>query len=89
MSKINDGGPALPHDGQANYTGGMTLRDYFAIHADIGPGPGMSAKAEEEFVGWKQPSFSTDPINHARWWAEYRAKLRYIEADAMLAGRDA
>jgi len=27
---INDGGPAFPHDGQANYTGGMTLRDWFA-----------------------------------------------------------
>ena len=28
MNKKNDGGPAFPHDGQANYTGGMTLRDY-------------------------------------------------------------
>ena len=30
---INDGGPAFPHDGQQNYTGGMTLRDYFAARA--------------------------------------------------------
>jgi hypothetical protein len=30
---INDGGPAFPHDGQHNYTGGMTLRDYFAAEA--------------------------------------------------------
>ena len=30
---INDGGPAFPHDGQHNYTGGMTLRDYFAAKA--------------------------------------------------------
>lgn len=30
---INDGGPAFPHDGQHNYTGGMTLRDYFAARA--------------------------------------------------------
>lgn len=29
----NDGGPAFPHDGQQNYTGGMTLRDYFAAQA--------------------------------------------------------
>lgn len=29
----NDGGPAFPHDGQQNYTGGMTLRDYFAAKA--------------------------------------------------------
>ena len=34
MAEINDGGPAFPDpDGQANYTGGMTLRDYFAAHA--------------------------------------------------------
>lgn len=33
MSKRNDGGPAFPHDGQANYTGGATLRDYFAAKA--------------------------------------------------------
>ena len=30
---INDGGPAFPHDGQQDYTGGMTLRDYFAAQA--------------------------------------------------------
>lgn len=30
---INDGGPAFPHDGQHNYTGGMTMRDYFAAKA--------------------------------------------------------
>ena len=30
---INDGGPAFPHDGQQNYTGVMTLRDYFAARA--------------------------------------------------------
>lgn len=29
----DDGGPAFPHDGQANYTGGMSLRDYFAGRA--------------------------------------------------------
>lgn len=34
MSQINDGGPAFPDsEGQANYTGGMTLRDYFAAKA--------------------------------------------------------
>lgn len=30
-SKKDDGGPAFPDDGQANYTGGMTLRDYAAL----------------------------------------------------------
>lgn len=33
MTKIKDGGPAFPHDGQVDYTGGMTLRDYFAAKA--------------------------------------------------------
>ena len=28
-----DGGPAFPHDGQVNYTGGLSLRDYFAAAA--------------------------------------------------------
>jgi hypothetical protein len=30
---IKNGGPAFPHDGQADYTGGLTLRDYFAAKA--------------------------------------------------------
>jgi len=29
----DNGGPAFPHDGQQNYTGGATLRDYFAAKA--------------------------------------------------------
>lgn len=34
MSNIQNGGPAFPDsDGQTNYTGGMTLRDYFAARA--------------------------------------------------------
>ena len=34
MSKRNDGGPAFPDsEGQADYTGGMSLRDYFAAKA--------------------------------------------------------
>ena len=31
--RIDDGGPAFPDDSQHNYTGGMTLRDYFAAAA--------------------------------------------------------
>lgn len=33
---INDGGPFFPHDGQANYTGGATLRDWNAGQALMG-----------------------------------------------------
>lgn len=34
-TKINDGGPAFPHDDRAQYyeRSGMTLRDYFAAKA--------------------------------------------------------
>lgn len=30
---IKNGGPAFPHDGQVDYTGGLTVRDYFAAKA--------------------------------------------------------
>jgi len=34
MSDKDNGGPAFPDaEGQADYTGGMTLRDYFAAKA--------------------------------------------------------
>ena len=35
MSKINDGGPAFPHNDACNYPG-MSLRDYFAGQALVG-----------------------------------------------------
>lgn len=31
-----DGGPAFSHDGQANYTGGLSMRDWFAGQALAG-----------------------------------------------------
>lgn len=33
MTDKKDGGPAFPDGGQYDYTGGMTLRDYFAAKA--------------------------------------------------------
>lgn len=33
MADKKDGGPAFPDGGQHDYTGGMTLRDYFAAKA--------------------------------------------------------
>lgn len=52
---INDGGPAFPDDGQQNYTGGMTLRDYFA------------AKAMQGFMANKSNPMRFDPDNDAKW----------------------
>ena len=51
---------------------GMTLRDYFAIH---GPEP-TKQQADDYMTGW------TMPDNRLA-----RAKLRYLEADAMLLAR--
>jgi hypothetical protein len=96
-----DGGPAFPHeDGQfggANDAGshGMSLRDYFAIHADqpgeaeIVAAAGLSMKAGYvECEDGEKRYFS-------QWYShlsnEYRfslyAKVRFAIADAMLAER--
>ena len=85
---INDGGPAFPHDGQHNYTGGMTLRDYMAIHssqpgvAEILTAAGLGEMSGTDFYSW-----------WARLTNEERfaltSKVRYQQADAMLKAREA
>ena len=76
MSDRNDGGPAFPlHDWDAsiaNYSGGMSLRDYFAakaMQAIISKGNGSDATGGEKGV----------PLI---------AKYSYEYADAMLRERD-
>ena len=74
MTQKNTGGPAFPHstiDGHTEY--GMTLRDYFAIHAP---------KAEvEHLMDWQLgPDFECHP-KHTY------AEASYLYADAMLAAR--
>lgn len=64
---INDGGPAFPDDGQQNYTGGMTLRDYFA------------AKAMQAY--WSDPDVAQDHKTAAAWAYEMAdAMLKAREA---------
>jgi hypothetical protein len=65
----------------------MTLRDYFAAKADIGDVDQLTLPTGERLLGRACPFMQTDLIGCVRWWAEYRAVLRYIEADAMLAAR--
>lgn len=89
----NNGGPAFPDSGgQADYTGGMTLRDYFAAKAE-----GLHDTATPEFAealtGRKRPDVvhgsPENMLEWARFWADADAVLRYIRADAMLRAREA
>ncbi|QZP24166.1 hypothetical protein [Pseudomonas mosselii] len=97
MSK-DTGGPAFPvsydhqtfeprhFDEAKRLMSGMTLRDYFAAHtAEVSDEIGI--QYAEKIVGRKMPDFAAMPLDNAAFWAEYRAIMRYIEADAMLAAR--
>ena len=91
MTKINDGGPAFPtppalmqmrEDGTAasiTYSG-MSLRDWFA-------GQALAAVADTN------PNLPDDPADgywpDAATLASRRAAWAYVQADAMLAAREA
>lgn len=78
-----DGGPAYPsvlysHERAENWsTDGMSLRDWFAGQADV---PWNAVFETLGHLGEPKPTVSR--------LAEYRAHLKYVEADAMLAARD-
>jgi hypothetical protein len=68
---------------------GMTLRDYFATHADIGNVDGLPLSWGERLLGRKCPECNpAAPRPCLQWWADYRAAMRYMEADAMLKARE-
>lgn len=93
-SEQNDGGPAFPVPGEqqyehpvhgvifpssvygSRYDPGMTLRDWFAGQADI-PWNVLHAMLVQR--GEHEPTSGRV--------AEYRANMKYIEADAMLEAR--
>lgn len=95
---INDGGPAFPVPPYPNDPGdglynrdGMSLRDWFAGNESLDdfsnpegifPVESASALAGEEppAGGWKG-----DPVGMLRWEAKWRAALKYIRAEAMVA----
>lgn len=90
MTKINDGGPAFPHmmtKGHADYATGMSMRDYFAIHADLGKTEFGTADELSKFAGIAIP---IDPTPADLLWvsAVAAAKIRYLFADAMLKARE-
>lgn len=93
MTKIDDGGPAYPQldvtscerDGHGDLidpftsaSGGMSLRDYAAIHAGI---PWNAVIETLRLLGNEHPTIGEI--------VAYRAKVKYVEADAMLAARKA
>lgn len=102
MTKINDGGPAFPGRVSANRdTGelhphqfgnddfcvtGMTLRDFFAAEVAVQDAD-ITVPYGEAVVGREMPDYARDPVANAVFWADVRARLRYIEADAMLRAR--
>jgi len=91
--KIEDGGPAFPVEVQTmpdgslrpvqtghmtGWSGGLTTRDYFAIHADV------PWNAVIDTLAIRGESSRT-----VQRMAEYLAEVRYIMADAMIAARKA
>lgn len=81
---IDDGGSAFPfnenHSNGSHYCshGGMSLRDWFAGQADV------PWNAVIDTLGLKGENTPT-----LYRIAQYRAELKYIEADAMIAARNA
>jgi hypothetical protein len=101
MTKINDGGPAAgawayEADGKAVHYPGMSLRDYFAIHADQ---PGAAEIATAAGLTFSSGAVWSDGDSRIAsfedWWRglsqdrrfELSATVRYQQADAMLAVR--
>ena len=81
----NNGGPAFPDPGRAQSqkqrealgNEGMTLRDYFAASVDI---PWNAVIETLKLKGEPNPTVMRT--------VEYRAAMRYAEADAMLRARE-
>lgn len=100
MSTTTDGGPAFPvpdlHPGAMQVgSSGMSLRDWFAGQetlADFDAPEASVPKWAAEALAGRQPDLShvtkaDNWIEHVKWEAEWRAKLKYIRADAMLRAR--
>ena len=94
--QIDDGGPAFPVqacDAQGcpiesmNY--GLSVRDWFAGHEIIADEE-QSWELCEALAG-KRPDgdWRTNPLGWDAWHALWRARMRYIRADAMLKARAA
>ena len=81
---MNTGGPAFPG----------TLLDWFAGQETLSdldhPDATISQELTHALAGHRpDKTFSEDPIAWTVWESNWRAKLKYIRADAMLKARNA
>lgn len=101
MTKIKNGGPAFPvmWDFAENETG-MSLRDWFAAHADQPGRAEIISAAGLKYQTAEGPYLDIPDrcgVSFDVWWREmpqaerFRlcAKVRYEMADAMIAAREA
>lgn len=88
----NTGGAAFPNPCGQNLhhyndsQKGMTLRDYFAAHAD-----GFSDQVTAEFAAQAtglEVTESHDGSEVALFWSKADAIYKYMQADAMIAARE-
>lgn len=77
-------GETVVHQSEA----GMSLRDYIAVHANLGEFDELSLPIGVRLLGVDCPEYKDDPAGCFAWWADYRSKLRYLEADAMMKARE-
>jgi hypothetical protein len=94
QTPVFDGGSAFPchfnprPDTLNEAPQGMSLRDYFAVNAAVCLDD-YGVPYASSIVGRGMPDFASDPLGNQLFWAEFRARMRYAEADAMLVARSA
>lgn len=90
MSNIETGGPAFPCPqdciNQNVPSLGMTLLDHFASSLQD-ESDDFSDMVKERLLGRPCPSLKDDTVGVLEFEAEFRAKWRYMRADAMLKAR--
>lgn len=72
--------------------GGLTMRDYFAAHADMrelieNDGYIPQRLALNVMDGVEPPNWENNHLAASQWWCEAEARVRYMKADAMLRAR--
>lgn len=102
-TQSDDGGPAFPTENERQvghnewHYQGMTLRDYFAGQEQLSEWDGENAVPPNRMcevlagtmpatAGWSAKT-EEEWLAILKWEATWRARLRYIRADAMLAAR--
>ncbi|MNF74936.1 hypothetical protein D3C84_569830 [compost metagenome] len=65
---------------------GLSVRDYFAANVQLFFDD-YSVTYAAGVVGRDMPDYAASPLENAKFWGEFRARMRFIEADAMLAAR--